>query len=294
MQDITILITAHKRPVALKQCLKSIRKYYAKIPIIVLTDAELTNPALKAIHTAQAKLCILPEDAGLSRMRNKGVKEAKSPYVMICEDDMQFVAKTGLERLKSVLGADSRVALVAGSLIYKQKKRDYMTTLRINMEAKEYEILPIRNPEWLKTGGGVEYCYADYVYNFFLLRKAAGLVWDDDYKIGIEHLDFFLRMKLNHSEWKAAVVTSVVANHSDWRRKKKYRDDRGRKEYWQVFHKKMGFARGINLNAHVVYDFKENRTLPYPEYVFHLLNNKINVSRKALTGPIQPAHRIGG
>lgn len=294
MRDVTIIITAHKRPVALKQCLRSIRKYYPDVPVIVVTDAELTNPAIKAIHKARANLYILEYDAGLSRMRNKGVKEADTPYAMICEDDMEFIAETSLERLKSVLDADSKVALCAGSLKTPSGKRDYMNNLRINMDAKEYEILPIKNPEWLKTEEAVEYCYAEHVFNFFLLRKSSGLPWDNDLKIGIEHTDFFLRMKIDHPEWKAAITTSVVANHNEAQLSRKYKKDRGRKEYWEVFDKKMGFARGVNLNAKIIYDFKGKRTLPYPEYVFYLLSNKIKASREARTQSIQPARKDGG
>jgi len=294
MQDITILITTHKRPIELKLCLKSIRKYYPDIPIIVITDARLTNPALKAIHKARAKLYILEDDAGLSRMRNKGVREAKTPYIMICDEDIEFLAETGLERFKSVLEADSKVALVAGSLIYYGEKKDFINNLEINWDNHEYEIIPITNPVWIKTKSGIEYCYAEYVYNFFLLRKTAGLYWDDDLKIGIEHIDFFIRLKTNHRKWKAATVPSVIANHGKLTVAKEYFKDRKRKKYWQIFHKKTGFIRGINLNAKLIYDFKDNRTLPYPEYVFYLLKNKINVSREALKQSIQPAHKIGG
>jgi hypothetical protein len=280
--------------VALKQCLESIRKYYPDISIIVITDAKLTNSSIQAIHKAQARLYILEHDAGLSQMRNKGIREAQTPCVMVMEDDMIFLAETGLERLKAVLNADSRIALVAGGLIYGGEKKAFINRLDIRMKNKEYEILPIKNPAWLKTKEGVKYCYADYMFNFFLLRKAAGLNWDNDLKIGIEHVDFFIRLKINHPQWKAACVPSVIANHKEFLQAKKYRIDRKRNKYWQVFHNKTGFARGINLNAKIIYDFKGNRMLPYPEYVFYLLNNKINVSREALTTPIQPAHGIGG
>lgn len=151
MQDITVLITAHLRPVLLKQSLRSVRRYYPDIPIIVITDARLTADATKKIHEASALLIIEKEDAGLSAMRNNAIKAAKTPYVMVIEDDMTFTAETDLSKLKAVLEANPKVALAAGSLISEYDKRDFINKLKINYTAREYEIIEIRDPEWFKT-----------------------------------------------------------------------------------------------------------------------------------------------
>ena len=294
MQDITVLITAHLRPVSLKQSLRSVRRYYPDIPIIVITDARLTADAVKKIHEANALLIIEKEDAGLSAMRNNAIKAAKTPYVMVIEDDMTFTAETDLSKLKAVLEANPKVALAAGSLISEHDKRDFINKLKINYVAREYEIIEIRDPEWFKTPCGVKYCYADYTYNFFLIRKAAGLYWDDELKIGIEHIDFFLRLKENHPEWKAACVPEVVAGHRRSHPNIKYFVNRHRKDFWLRFNRKTGFAKGINLNAKQVYDIENNRTLPYPEYVFFLLKNKKYVSPEVLKPSIYRARRTGG
>ena len=64
----------------------------------------------------------------------------------------------------------------------------------------------------IKTDG-LLYWEADQVVNFFLAKREVfdDIQWDSRIKIGLEHMDFFLRLK--ETRWKAVICPEAKAIH---------------------------------------------------------------------------------
>jgi len=103
-----------------------------------------------------------------------------------------------------------------------------------------------------------------------MMKTAAGLRWDPELKIAIEHIDFFIQLK-KAGIWKAAFTPDAAAIHNCTHPNKQYDADRNRLKYWEYFYKKYGYRHGINRAEFKVYDLARRQPLPYPEYIFFLM-----------------------
>lgn len=281
MEDVTILITTFERPKYLKNCLKSIRRFYPLVKIMVVDDSRgaekdrmgLFRKLIKwDISVVNVFYLTMPFDSGLSAKRNEGLYWIKTKYVVLCDDDFEFTEETVLENFRTILEEDKKLGLVAGDLIYGDQIRVFANRLKVNKEEKSYEIISIPNPEWMEAKG-IKYHYADYVFNFFMMRNVPELRWDSEFKIAIEHIDFSLRVKME-GKWRIGHTQQVVAKHNNSMPSKKYRAYRRRFQWWPRFYEKTGFSHGVNKTEFKVFDFRNARLIQYPEYVVKLLEAK--------------------
>ena len=128
-----------------------------------------------------------------------------------------------------------------------------------------------KNPEWFNQNG-IKFHYSDYVYNFFMMRNAPDFHWDEDYKIGKEHIDFFIRVK-NEGKWRVAFTPSVIANHYHKCPKGRYKKYRHRVDSFKLFNKKTGYKFGFSEIMPFIYDEELKKRIPYPEWVWR---NKVS------------------
>lgn len=182
----TAIIKAFERPKKLLELVESIRKHYPKLPIIIVDDSKTKLEHDWDDYTTYKHV---DYDIGLSEGRNVAVREVKTPYTLLLDDDFFFTENTNIETFLDIL-ENHEFDLVAGDVI-----DDGIQTrlFRGDLQIKE-------NRLYLKYKVGnrkkSQYPEFDFVINFFLARTALLLQspWDKELKVR-EHEDFFVRLK---------------------------------------------------------------------------------------------------
>ena len=171
--DVTVVIKTFERPAVLARLLRSLRREYPTLPVLVADDSR-TPASLVSPHT---RVLALPYDVGLSAGRNRALAEVTTPYFWLLDDDFVF-SGTALEPSLAWLREHPRVDIVAGRVVD----------------------LPSLVPSPRRTRGPREQIDGlrrfDFVPHFFLGRTetARALGWDEELTL-VEHSDFFERAR---------------------------------------------------------------------------------------------------
>lgn len=223
--DITVGIKTFYRPGKLKRCLQSLvdKNFFE---VVVADDGEITSEK-KAIYTEFArklplKLLRLPFDSGLAYGRNQIVKVCKTPFLLMLDDDQRV--DTDIFRLKKILLNDSSLGGVSGFLLEENRLKCEAHNLYIR---NGYLIRHIQSMPEPKKLGKLTYYIFDQIPNSTLFRTECvqSIGWDNFFKIGREHVDFYLTHK-KAGKWKFAVTPNVIIKHEPKGEeiyKKKYR-----------------------------------------------------------------------
>ena len=100
-RDVTVLVKTFERPDCLRRLVASIRRYYARIAIVVVDD--LREP-LEPAAAAGSRYFHLPfATTGLAGGRNFGLRHVDTEYVLVSADDMVFGRETDLGKLLATL-----------------------------------------------------------------------------------------------------------------------------------------------------------------------------------------------
>ena len=95
-RDVTVLVKTFERPEALRRLVDSIRRYYPRIPILVVDDSrELLDPVPEGIRYLHEPYNSLGSGPG----RNFALRHAETEYVLFSDDDMVFTGKTDLSKM---------------------------------------------------------------------------------------------------------------------------------------------------------------------------------------------------
>lgn len=112
---LTIGITTKNRPDALSACLESLGVLRGLDPEILVFDDGSEPPAKAAPLTGVTQVRLLRDDAcpGYIVGRNRLVRAASAPSVLLLDDDTRVFSRESVEQALAVLAADPRVAAVA-------------------------------------------------------------------------------------------------------------------------------------------------------------------------------------
>ena len=227
-KKITAIIKTFERPECLDTLIKSIKKYYPNLPIIVADDSK--SPKSRE----DVDYHIIPFDSGVTKGRNYLVEQVKTPYVLVLDDDYCFIRETRLEKLLYVL-ENSDVDIIGGKWIWKKQVHSYHGKLLC-----ENGVLRITKESYGETSGFKLY---DIVHNFFLARTDTlkRYPWDERIKV-IDHEDYFLTHK---NKIKVALHSEVFIYHNQFR-SKSYNQYRNRsKEDYQLYKEKHGISEFV-------------------------------------------------
>ena len=90
---VTVLVTTHKRPSFLIQCLNSLEAQRAHdFEVIVINDGSMNVEELIKLYGPAKKTTYVkhPHNKGLGSARNTGIKLARGKYIMCLDDDDVF------------------------------------------------------------------------------------------------------------------------------------------------------------------------------------------------------------
>ncbi len=185
LDEITLLIKSFMRKECVENLLRSIRKFYKNIKIIIVDDSGDVNYNFdydKNIKTYQIEY-----DSGLSFGRNFGVSKINTKYFILLDDDFEFTENTDIIKWFDIF-IESGFDLLGADVIMDGKKMDYFANLSIKEKKLKYErVTNDKSNRFVKC---------DMVLNFFLAKtdiiKNHG--WDNDLKLA-EHTAFFFEHK---------------------------------------------------------------------------------------------------
>ena len=181
--EITAVIKTFERPDKLGVLLKSIKRLYPTLHVIVVDDSE------KPIQIDGVENIHLSYDRGVSEGRQAGLDAVKTKYVLNLDDDYIFTRKTDLMSSLNYLDNNINVDIVAGRVIY----LPYYTELEYLSNSLMKNNRSNLIDKGTNIGGLIVY---EKTANFWLGRteKIKTLGWDKGLK-RLDHADFFTRAK---------------------------------------------------------------------------------------------------
>ena len=238
---ITIIVKTIFRPKCLLRLCQSIRRFYKTIPIIVVDDSYISIFPTDTLEYGNFVYSKLPFDSGVSVGRNHGIKIAKTPYVLIVDDDFVFTEDTKIELLFDFLENNPDYGLICAG--YSDRGlftgRFYRTEDGIEIE----EVLD--NPkdknivlEQLEK----DIFRSERGQNFFLARTHVlrEVPWDDNLKTN-EHTEHFYRISQNRIP--VAIHSKVFVFHDGGKECDQNQD------FYSIF-------RGRNFNNFIFQKYK--------------------------------------
>jgi hypothetical protein len=100
-RDVTVLVKTFERPESLRRLVRSIRRSYPRVPILVVDDSAVAlDPPPEGVtryrHEPYRSL-------GSGPGRNFGLRHVETEYVLVSDDDMVFGRKTDLGKMLEAL-----------------------------------------------------------------------------------------------------------------------------------------------------------------------------------------------
>lgn len=105
MDDITIVIKTFERKKSLICLLRSIQKYYPDVFIIIVDDSKKSyrEEILNSFRDLNINYIVTEFDIGLSEGRNILLRNVKTKYFMLCDDDFEFDKRTDINKAIQIL-----------------------------------------------------------------------------------------------------------------------------------------------------------------------------------------------
>lgn len=212
-EAITVGIKTFLRTDKLRDCLASLAQH-RWCEVIVADDgpidAERERMYEEAARALPLRLLRLDFDSGLAAGRNEIVRQCGSELMLMLDDDQTVGPDIG--RLEEVLQADPGLGGV--SCIWVERDGRKCTACDIEIAGDRILKHASRDKEPRRTASGQRYVEFDFIPNSTLFRTAClrEFPWDPFYKIGKEHLDFYLTHK-RAGRWRFAVSIDVEIGH---------------------------------------------------------------------------------
>ncbi len=180
---VTAVIKTFERPEVLERLVKSLRKMYPKMRVIVVDDSK-SPVKLEDIETI-----VMPYDSGVSAGRSEALKQVTTPYMILLDDDFIFNRHTQISPLLEKLETNREIDIIGGEVVYLPFYRKINYTQAGLHPTKVQSLVD----PGTKIDGMTVY---DKVANFYIARTKSIRKIDWDPKIKrLDHADFFTRAK---------------------------------------------------------------------------------------------------
>jgi glycosyltransferase involved in cell wall biosynthesis len=189
LSKLTAIIRTFDRPQAIKRLVKSIRRFYPALKVLVADDG------VDAVTCKQADCFRLPSEKGQAAAHNALLARVRTPYFLLIDDRAEVHRETQLQSLLELVASD-RLDLAAGSLVACQRKFWFFTKRK---PVSEHGLLEIAGDRLGLIAGsrsqGDGFWWCDFVSNFFVARtdrvRAMG-GWDPELRDDARE-EFFFR-----------------------------------------------------------------------------------------------------
>jgi glycosyltransferase involved in cell wall biosynthesis len=179
VSSLTAVIKTFERPYAVKRLVKSIRRRYPDLKIIVVDDSRVPGE-IEGVHTIA-----MPYNIGISMGRNRALQETDTPYFLLLDDDFVFSHRQRLGELVAFMDRHSEVDILGGHYI----------DLLLYIEHKFHDMPVFESAQVPKITPGTKienHVVVNKVQIYLIVRTSPirDFKWKDELKI-LEHTDFF-------------------------------------------------------------------------------------------------------
>lgn len=189
---VTLLIKSFGRKECVDLLIRSIRKLYRLIKIVVVDDS---NPPMNFDYDENIKTYNIEFDSGLSAGRNYGVSKIETDYFILLDDDFEFTSNTNLVRWYHIF-IKSNLDILGGDVVENGARSRYIANLErvgdcLTFKDARYNVYE-------------DYSTCDLVLNFFIAKTNSIKLhkWDSELKL-CEHTAFFVehkgKLKVGHT-----------------------------------------------------------------------------------------------
>ena len=190
-RQVTAIVKTFERPRSLDRLVRSIRRFYPQLRVLVGDDSHTPYPRTDVDYVR------LPADVGAAAGRNALLELVETPYFLTLDDDFAFTGQTGIERFVATIERHD-AALVAGDLIDCERRFPWWTRRRREVYhgviRRDGDTLRLAPGHSSSVGDAFE---CDLTRQFFLgqtdvFRRLGG--WFAPLKMD-DHEELFLRLK---------------------------------------------------------------------------------------------------
>lgn len=183
LDRLTLVVKTFERPRVLRRLVRSIRRFYPRLEVIVVDDSRepLRLPGVTTVT--------LPFNIGLSAGRAAALERVQTPYVLVLDDDFVFYRKTRLDPALALMEAEPRIDIMGGMVVNLplRSAADYRGATLFPTDAR-----PV-HPIGSRLAGLEVY---DKIANFFIARTDRLRLVGFDARLRLaEHSDFFTRAR---------------------------------------------------------------------------------------------------
>lgn len=225
---VAVAFTTLLRAESASRLVESVFRHLPGVPIHVGLQGKLPELRERIGSSPDVYIHPLGFDVGLSAARNALFRRIDRPYVLILDDDMRLTEETDLATALAILEAHPDVGVVGGRYAreYKRDRQDrpFVPTVpprfEFFIEGHDHGVLRLRRLSDV-YGEGYDrdpsaFHLADVVHNAALVRRnlvtEKGGAWDEAMKVGGEHLDFYLNVKIR-SLCRVAFHAGLAVEH---------------------------------------------------------------------------------
>lgn len=223
--QLTLIVTTIRRPETAKRFLNSVRRYCPAMQIIL---SEQANEHQLSEFCAGEGIEHLPLqfDHGISGARNLMVQRVNTDYFVLADDDYLLRYTPDFDLCSRFLDANPDFLCVLGRLDdyhagpggYVYEYRNRIKNLCLDETGHGLIFIPLTRiaPTDIVFEGERLMC-CDFGPNWGVFRRSFfvenGFGWDEQFKIGGEHFDFFLQLKSHHPGARIAYWSKLAVDH---------------------------------------------------------------------------------
>ena len=282
---LTAICTTVARPHCATEFLLSLREAMPDMAVLLAEQAEM--PALEsACADFAVRHMRLPFDCGLSRARNEMVRAITTDYFLLTEDDFRFAEAPDVDYCVRFLDAHPDFLCVTGTLEdlrAKPRRGRLAHNFACDNIGRGLIVLPIDSAptrEIAFEGTPIRQCHMGPNWGVFRrsMFTSVKLAWDEDYIIGGEHIDFYLRLAKFHPEISVGFSERLVCQHIDGN-EDGYNELRNRSHWLTIFRSKWPFRYRYDLGGTLRLFETYDRAEPVPNPQADRLRELLRVER---------------
>ncbi|XP_077984563.1 beta-1,4 N-acetylgalactosaminyltransferase 2-like [Glandiceps talaboti] len=215
---VTIVTKTFERPDSVLNLIKSIRKYYPSVTIVIADDSE--QPV--AIHGDNIKHYTMPFAEGWFAGRNLAVSQVRTKYFLWVDDDFEFTALTNLSKcLEKLENNEENIDIVGGVLSIGKERDVEMSTFdkTLKIEDGDMGFCVYRKSGVHRKLRNYPQCHVtNIVLNFFMAKTLSvrNIGFDPHFE-RVGHSEFFFD---GFGYLRVATCSDFIANHRPSRPKK--------------------------------------------------------------------------
>jgi len=207
LAELTVVIKTFQRPKLLDRTVRSVRRRYPDLRILVADDSQ------QPLRRKDVSVVRLPTDVGIGAGRNALLARIRTPFFLLLDDDLELPWQAQIEPLLELVAGES-LDIAAGDLLQCRKVLGLFTRRRPQPGHGMFELagdqLTLREGHRSVADG---FLWCDFVHNFFIantekVRALGG--WDAELVLD-EREEFFLRA--HRQGLRVGLCPEVVAWH---------------------------------------------------------------------------------